>query len=332
MFAYGCKIKIVSLLFFSISLILFCSPGVYADVYIDKMGRRVNIPSCPKRIVSLAPSITETLFALGLDKAIVGVTIFSDYPEAARAKARVGSFVNISVEKVISLNPDLIIGTADGNKKETIEQLERVGLPVYVVNPASLDDIFEMILNIGKITGKSSVAKNLVHSLRDRVESVVSQTAGLKRPRVFFQVGVDPIVTVGRNTLHNKLIALAGGINISGEELTKYPRYSIEEIIVKQPDIIIVTSMKRGGNFAQIRNKWKRWKSIPAVKNNRIHIINSDLIDHPSPRIVDGLEEMAKIIHPEISWKISAACCVLPETAATSYGSTFGNLLKVKVD
>ncbi len=284
-------------------LVILSSQGVYAGSYIDETGRKVNIPPSPKRIVSLAPSVTETLFALGLDEEIVGVTTFSDYPEAARSKSCVGSYVSISLEKVVSLSPDLIIGTADGNKIETVEQLERVGFPVYMINPSNLDEIFKMVLDIGRVTGKENEAKKLVCNLRERVRIVVSQTAGLKKPKVFFQIGIDPIVTVSSNTLHNELITLAGGINISGNEATKYPRYSIEEIIVRKPEIIIVSSMKRGEDFDRIRDKWKRWKNIPAVKNNRIHIFNSDLTDHPSPRIVDGLEELAKIIHPGVSFK-----------------------------
>jgi len=289
--------------FFLIMLVILSSQGVYAGSYIDETGRKVNIPPSPKRIVSLAPSVTETLFALGLDEEIVGVTTFSDYPEAARSKSCVGSYVSISLEKVVSLSPDLIIGTADGNKIETVEQLERVGFPVYMINPSNLDEIFKMVLDIGRVTGKENEAKKLVCNLRERVRIVVSQTAGLKKPKVFFQIGIDPIVTVSSNTLHNELITLAGGINISGNEATKYPRYSIEEIIVRKPEIIIVSSMKRGEDFDRIRDKWKRWKNIPAVKNNRIHIFNSDLTDHPSPRIVDGLEELAKIIHPGVSFK-----------------------------
>jgi iron complex transport system substrate-binding protein len=124
----------------------------------------------------------------------------------------------------------------------------------------------------------------------------------LRKPRVFYQIGIDPIVTVGRDTLHNRLITLAGGINVSEKGTAKYPRYGIEEIIVQKPEIIIVSSMKRGEDFDRIKDKWKRWKNIPAVKNNNIHIFNSDLTDHPSPRIVDGLEELAKIIHPEVSF------------------------------
>jgi iron complex transport system substrate-binding protein len=287
---------------FLIMLVILFSQRVYAGLYIDETGRDVNIPPSPKRIVSLAPSITETLFALGLDEEIVGVTTFSDYPEAAKSKPRVGSFVNISLERVVSLNPDLIIGTADGNKKETIEQLERIGFPVYMINPASLEEIFEMILDIGSITGKDNMATGLVRTLRKRVSTVVSQTTSLKKPKVFFQIGIDPIVTVGRDTLHNKLIELGGGINISGGQTAKYPRYSIEEIIVRKPEIIIVSSMKRGEDFDRIRNTWKRWKNIPAVKNNRIYILDTDLTDHPSHRIVDGLEAMARIIHPEVSF------------------------------
>lgn len=287
---------------FLIMLVILFSQGVYAGLYIDETGREVNIPPSPKRIVSLAPSITETLFALGLGEEIVGVTTFSDYPEAAKSKPCVGSFVNISLEKVVSLNPDLIIGTADGNKKETIEQLERIGFPVYMINPASLEEIFEMILDIGSITGKDNMAKGLVSTLRERVDTVVSQTASLKKPKVFFQIGIDPIVTVGRDTLHNKLIGLGGGINISGRQTAKYPRYSIEEIIVRKPEIIILSSMKRGEDFDRIRDTWKRWKNIPAVKNNRIYILDTDLTDHPSHRIIDGLEAMARIIHPEVSF------------------------------
>jgi len=280
-------------------IILFLSlSAVSAEVYIDELGRQVNIPSCPERIVSLAPNITETLFALGLDKEIVGVTMFSDYPEAAGSKPKVGSFINISLEKVVSLSPDLIISTANGNKKETVEQLERIGLTVYVINPESFDDIFGTVLNIGRITGRENEANILVGNLQKRIKTIVSLTKNLKKPRVFFQIGIDPIVTVGRSTLHNKLIELAGGVNVFGDVTIKYPRCSMEDVIAGKPDIIIVSSMKRGGDFLRIRNKWKKWKNIPAVKDDRIYIVESDLIDHSSPRIVDGLEEIARIIHP----------------------------------
>ena len=149
-----------------VSLILICiillfSSKVTAEVLVDKTGRQVDIPPAPQRIVSLAPNITETLFALGLDREIVGVTMLSTYPEAARSKPRVGTFINISLERVVSLNPDLVIGTADGNRKETVKQLEGVGLPVYVVNPKSLAEIFDDV-----------TSRNVSHCLKTSLEYI----------------------------------------------------------------------------------------------------------------------------------------------------------------
>ncbi len=270
-----------------------------AAVYTDEIGRSVTVPENPGRIVSLAPNITETLFALGLDKEIVGVTVFSDYPEAAGKKAKVGSFVNLSLEKIVALEPDLVIATANGNRKKIILKLESMGISVYVIRPEGFEDIFKTIVNIGRITGKEDAAAALVDKLQRRVRKVRSMAGSVEKPRVFFQIGIDPIVSVGRDTIHNRLITLAGGINILGDVAIEYPRISIEKVIMKRPDIIIISSMKRGGKFAREKNKWNVWKDISAVKSGRIHVIDSDLTDHFSPRIVDGLEELFRIMHPE---------------------------------
>lgn len=274
-----------------------------AKVYVDEAGRRVDIPASPQRIVSLAPSITETLFALGLDREVVGVTMLSTYPEAARSKPRVGTFINISLERVVSLSPDLVIGTADGNRTGTVEQLERVGIPVYIVNPRSCEEIFRMTLNIGGITGRVNQAEAVVADLRKRIDRVASLLKGLPEPNVFFQIGINPIITVGKDTLHNELIRRAGGVNVYEDASARYPRCGIEDIIARNPDIIIISSMKRGGDFLNIRDGWKKWKTLTAVRDDRIHIIEADIVDHASPRIVDGLEKMARIIHPDVSWK-----------------------------
>lgn len=285
---------IIFMLVFSILPVPTC-----AAMYTDEMGRTVAIVKNPGRIVSLAPNITETLFALGLDKEIAGVTVFSDYPAAAGKKPKVGSFVNLSLEKIVSLSPDLVIATANGNRKKSMLKLESMGIPIYVIRPEGFRDIFKTIVNIGRITGKEDVATALVDKLQQRVHRVRSMVGSLKKPRVFFQIGIDPIVSVGRDTIHNRLITLAGGINILGDVAIEYPRISIEKIIMHRPDIIIISSMKRGGKFTREKNKWSMWKDIPAVKSGRIHLIDSDLTDHFSPRIVDGLEELFRIIHPE---------------------------------
>jgi iron complex transport system substrate-binding protein len=278
-----------------------------AAVYHDDIGRTVEIPAHPRRIISLAPSITETLFALGLDREIVGVTDFCNYPEAALSRPKVGSFISLSAERIVSLNPDLILATADGNRKESVDQLTRLGLPVYTVSPSNLDQTFRMIATIGRITGRDKEALALVHRLRQRVRHVTSVTEHLPRPKVFFQIGLDSLVTVGRDTFLNELITLAGGVNIAGEENIRYPRLSIERVLTAAPDIIIVTSMKGEGSFAQAKRNWMRRSSLPAVRRGQIYLMETDVVFRPSPRIVDGLEELARLIHPEARDRLGSA-------------------------
>jgi iron complex transport system substrate-binding protein len=270
-------------------------------LFIDEIGRTVSIPSCPKRIVSLAPNITEALFALGLEGEIVGVTIFCNYPVQALQKPKVGGLINPSLEMIVSLEPDLIIATADGNRKENVEQLEKIGLPVYVVNPVNIDEILTMVMDIGTITGKEKKAGKLVRNLRKRIGNVIHHAKGLTRPKVFLQFGINSMITAGRNTFLNELITTAGGHNIAGDSEIRYPRFNIEAIIAGKPDVIITSSMNGGESSAPAIHRWKRWHDIPAVQNGRIHIMDSDIINRPSPRIVDGLEELFSIIHPASS-------------------------------
>ncbi|MDY0041020.1 MAG: cobalamin-binding protein [Desulforhabdus sp.] len=254
----------------------------------------------PERIVSLAPDITEILFALGLDEEIAGVTEFSSYPEAAQRKPKVGSYINLSIERIVILKPDLVIGTANGNKRDTINQLARIGIPVHIINPAAFEDLFHTILEVGKITGRSSQAHRIVDDLCRRVDYIRCMMKSAKRPRVFFQIGIHPIITVGNKTIHHSLIEIAGGLNVMGETEILYPKVNIEQIIASAPDVILVSSMKRGGDFEAVKKEWKRWKEIPAVKNDKIFIVDSDLTDRFSPRIVEGLERIAALLHPEI--------------------------------
>ena len=272
----------------------------HAEIFHDALDRKVNIVSRPQRIVSLAPGITETLYALGLDKEIVGVTTFCTYPEAARLKPRIGGFTNISVENIVALHPDLVIGTADGNRQEAVEKLESLGIPVYVTNPKTLEDILSVVLQVGMITGKEKVARRLTADLQKRVRHLTALVAAKKRYRMFFQVGGEPLITVGRGTLHTQLIQLAGGVNIAGGEKTLYPHYSTEEVVAQQPEVILFSSMKYPADVTRVWSEWRKWPNIPAVRDNRLFVIDTDLIDRASPRIVDGLEAMVKAIHPEV--------------------------------
>ena len=269
-------------------------------IFTDEMGKQVKILYPAKRIVSLAPSITEILFALGLDDEIAAITNFCDYPEAVLNKPRIGGFVNPDIEKIVSLKPDLIIGIRDGNRIDTVDRLNDSGLPVYLIDPKGFDGVMQTIKNIGDVVGREKESRKMIKEMVKKAENIMTLTQSLSRPKVFFQLGDAPMITVGKGTLADDLIRLAGGKSISENESVSYPFYSIETVLLKAPEIIIMTSMDSKKNSPQLVKKWESWKSIPAVRMNMIYVIDSNLVDRPTPRIVEGLEALVRIIHPEI--------------------------------
>jgi iron complex transport system substrate-binding protein len=273
-----------------------------AATFKDALGRTVTIKTTPKKIVSLVPSLTEILYYLGLGDRVAGVTQFSYYPPEAARKPNVGSYINLNVERIISLSPDLAIGTKDGNKPAVVKLLEKAGIPVYIVDPRRIEDVISTISALGELCGVGKRAKELSSRLDMRVNHIFSRTMTIRKPLVFLQINMKPIMTVNRNTFHHDVIRLAGGENMAQDEPITYPRISIEEVIRRRPEVIIISSMERGGRFEEGRKEWMKWSSIPAVKDRRIHLINSDLLDRPSPRIVKGLETMVRLIHPELEW------------------------------
>jgi iron complex transport system substrate-binding protein len=293
----------VLILSLTVLLAMFCVKVSCARTVTDEISRSVNITPAPQRIVSLAPGITETLYELGLDDKIAGVTSYCNWPPRARQKPRIGGFTNPSIEKIVSLKPDLIIATADGNRKDTVNQLERIGLPVYVTNPSDTDKILKSILHIGEITNRMDIAKKLVEKLRKRLNNITAQTQNKSKPRVFFQIGLEPVITAGGRTLINEAIGRAGGINIAGSDTARYPRYSAEGIMAGSPDIILFAPMANDKEFVVVKKFWGQFPGIPAVKNNKIYPINTDLISRASPRIFDAIETMALIFHPDIKIK-----------------------------
>jgi iron complex transport system substrate-binding protein len=265
----------------------------------DEVGREVAFPFPPQRIVSLAPNITEILFSLGLDEDIVGVSIHCNFPEKAKSKVRVGSYISLDFEKVTSLKPDLIIATGVGNTRDMVDRLGKLGFQTYVIYPKNFDDILKSIAHIGQVVNREKEARMIIEGMRKRSQRVIELTKGLPRPKVFIQIGDAPVVTVGKGSFADDLIRLAGGENIAKKEKEVYPRFGMEEILKRSPEVIVISSMNPKGDYQKILQEWTRWKTIPAVKNGRIHLIDSDLLDRPSPRIIDGLEELAKVLHPE---------------------------------
>ena len=266
----------------------------------DQLGRRVSVPVQPRRIVSLAPSITEVVFALEQGQRLVGATRYSNFPPAAAQLPKVGSYVRPDIERIVALNPDLCIATRDGNPKAAIERLATLKIPVYVVNPHSLDTILATIREVGAIINADDRASILAGAMADRIQAVRLRV-GRKdhRPRVFFQIGISPIVSAGTGTFIHELIELAGGQNLAQGKIA-YPRFSREQVLSLRPDVIIITSMSRQAVFEEVKAEWGRWPHMPAVRDDRIFLVDSDLFDRPSPRLVDGLELLARLIHPEL--------------------------------
>ncbi len=272
-----------------------------AGIVSDQLGRKVIIPENPQRIISLAPNITEIIFALNCENRLKGVTLHCDFPIEAKLLPKIGSYVGLDLEKIVSLKPDLCIAIKDGNPKHVIDRLESFGIPVYAVDPRNLESVMETIIAIGSILGAGERADILVQKMRSRIMHVMDMVARTSyRPRVFFQIGAAPIVSVGTRTYIHELIVLSGGINITAGD-TPYPRFSREQLIALSPEVVIITSMERSDVFDHVLTEWNKWPQIPAVQNKRIYNANSDLFDRPSPRLVDGLEALVKLIHPGLS-------------------------------
>ncbi|MEE4608754.1 MAG: cobalamin-binding protein [Desulfobacteraceae bacterium] len=266
----------------------------------DLAGRTMQVPADPQRVVAFAPSVTEIVFAIGRQDRLVAVSRFSDYPEAARSLPKVGSYVHLDLERIVALKPDLCLAIRDGNPKAVVNRLEGMQIPVYAVDPRDLGSVMKTIAALGDLLDAREAAQRLVDDMQRRIAAVDRRVAKAShRPRVFLQIGMTPIVSAGSGAFLHELIARAGGVNAAAGP-TVYPRFSQEQVIALAPEVLIITSMNREGLFQQALAEWRRWPQIPAVADNRIHIVDSNCLDRPSPRLVEGLEQLARLIHPNL--------------------------------
>ena len=291
------RLCVVSFLIFSITL--YFSDCIYAKPFTDDIGRNIEITKKPERIISLAPNITEILFFLQLGDKIAGVTDFCDYPEEAKLKPKVGWLISPSIEKIISLRPDIVFATAEGNRPDIVEELERMKINVYVMNPHSISDVLREIKVIGNITGQVDIALTGVNALTRRIDNIKKKIVAGSQKRVMYLVSIDPVISIGPGSFIHDMLTTAGGINVLSDSPIRYPRIDMEEIILKDPEVIIAPT-----DLIDSINVWKkRWGGISAITHGNVYPINPDIISRPGPRIVDGLEQIYEYIHGTAKFK-----------------------------
>jgi iron complex transport system substrate-binding protein len=268
-----------------------------ARILTDETGRRVMVPDHPQRLVSLAPNITETVFALGLGDKTVGDTNYCDYPVAAKSKPHVGASLNPSLEAIVALKPDLVLGTPGANRRETADQLEKLGIPLYGVTAHSLEGTMEMIADLGRVLDCEDAAHRLVDSLRKRINAVDLRVKGKPQPKVLFVVWYRPLQTAGPRSFINDVIRRAGGQSISEGLQGEWPRVSLEEVLRLDPDVILFPSTESFSPPLEEFQQMPGWRDLRAVKERRLYSV-SEAIIHPSPRLVDALEQVTEVLHP----------------------------------
>jgi iron complex transport system substrate-binding protein len=262
---------------------------------VDDLGRLIAINGTPERIISLAPSNTEILFALGLGDKVVGVTMYCDYPAEAQDKEKVGDYYEPDIEKIIALQPDLILAT-DFHRFDLIPALEEQGFAVFALAPQTLEDVLESIQGIGQITDKETKALELVNGMTSKIEEIGEPTEELEEePRVFYMTWHDPMWTVGRNTWIDDLITVAGGMNIFSEYFESGAMVELEWVVFLNPEIIVTSewSYDWALNATELAG-------TNASQTDRIYTFDDDLAQRPGPRLVDGLDWFAYLIHPDM--------------------------------
>ena len=264
----------------------------------DMLGRDVTLAAPPARIVSLVPSVTEILYALNAEYLLVGVTDFCDFPPQARRQPKVGGMVAPSLEAIVALRPDLVIATTEGTREETFTELSRVGVPVYLVAAHHVADAMALMRRLGQLTGRDATAGPLVARLEQRIEAVKKAVGPFGRPRVLYVLWPEPLIVPGREALVTELIQLAGGQSLTADDAEAWPRYSLEAAVARSPEVILLANHGAGTGAVSLE-KWQRLTSLPAVKSGRLRSVDGDLMHRYGPRFVDGLEQLARAIHPE---------------------------------
>ena len=271
---------------------------VSARAYVDDAGRRMYFAKPPARIVSLAPSITEMLFAMEAGEQLVGVTDFCDFPPDALQKPKVG-YSNPNLESLVALQPDLVVAPNDFLKPDVIVKLEQLKIPVFILADKNVEGIFVHIQTLGRIVGRSSKADTVAMQLRQQVAVIQRRIQGRAPVRMLYVLNSQPLITVGPGSFIDQLIRMAGGTNVAAKSATPYPRLSMEAVLQEDPQVLVFPVGKAEGISESEQQTWRQWSTMTAVKQGRLHQISADWLNRPGPRIARGLEALVEILHPD---------------------------------
>ncbi len=268
-------------------------PGIADREMIDDLGRSVKIPVKVERIISLAPNLTENIFAVGAGDRLIGDTTYCNYPPEAENISRIGDTINPNLERIIALKPQIVFVSTASQIEAFTETLQRQNIAVFVTNPQNIDGVYKSLAQIGEITGETEKANQLIESLKKRAAAVEAATGSATRLKVFVQISREPLFTIGKQAFITDLVARAGGVSATANINEAYPKFSKESALALQPDVIILSESEDNREPNDV------FKNSPAVKNQKVFRINADLISRPGPRLVDALEQIAKALHPE---------------------------------
>jgi len=294
--------KSIKILFVLVLILLSCSKdekNFHKENSIkDDIGNIIVIEKPPRKIITLAPNLTEMIFDLKLEKYLIGNTLYCNYPEEAKKIDKVGDMQNYDFEKILTLKPDLIFITVEGNTKETYDKFKELRLKIFVSNPRNIAGIKKTYLDIAKIFGVESFAKKRISTWDSITNNIINSSKKYKRKKAMFIVELNPIMLAGKNTFINEYLETCALTNLASDSKLNYPVFSREEILKRNPDYIIVPS---NGYFTpkKILELYPEWKNLNAFKNNNVITVNADLFVRPGPRYAEALKELFILLHPQ---------------------------------
>ena len=276
-------------------LLVLCCSCFASRVVTDETGRRVEVADHPHRIVCLVPSITDEVFALGAGADVVAISNYTKYPARALAKPSIGDPTQPSMEVLLSLHPDLVLGIQTSNPMQALSQIERLGIPVYLIDPHGIEGLLHSVRSLGEVLGREREATVLANSLQQRIAAVRARTQGLARPTVFMPIWYDPIITIGRGSFISEIIAAAGGRSITGDLIPEWPQISLEAVIARAPQALLL--IRGGKTTLGTLGDRPGWSALQAIRQRRVFYVD-DRIELVSPVAIDAMEELSREFHP----------------------------------